>query len=82
MLTLGWNTDDVPDGLTDYPDLLDPELAGGRIGVIDPAIGPAVVDFWLWVEENYGEEYLEQLAAQEPRHLPERAADRRGADVR
>ena len=41
VLTFAWNTDLVPDGLTDYPDLLDPALAGGKIGVIDPAIGPA-----------------------------------------
>jgi iron(III) transport system substrate-binding protein len=70
VLTLAWNTELVPDGLTDYPDLLDPELAGGRIGVIDPTGGPAIVDFWRWVEENYGEEFLEQLAAQEPMIYP------------
>ena len=58
MLTFAWNTDYVPDGLTDYPDLLDPSLAGGRIGVIDPAIGPSIVDFYLWLEENFGEEYV------------------------
>lgn len=66
VLTMGWNTDLWPAGLTDYPDLLDPELAGGKIGVIDPAGGPAIVDFWRWVEETYGEDFVVQLAAQEP----------------
>jgi iron(III) transport system substrate-binding protein len=70
VLTFAWNTDDVPDGLTDYPDLLDPELAGGRIAVIDPAISPAVVDYYLWLEENFGEEFIADLAAQEPRIYP------------
>ena len=70
VLTFAWNTNDVPDGLTDYEDLLVPELAGGRIAVIDPAIGPAVVDFYLWMEENFGQEYIEALAAQEPRIYP------------
>jgi len=70
VLTFGWNTDGVPDGLTDYPDLLDPELADGKIGVIDPAISPAVVDFYLWLEETYGPGYVEGLAAQSPRIYP------------
>ena len=70
MLTFAWNTDLVPDGLTDYPDLLDPSLAGGKIGVPDPAIGPALVDFYLWLEEKFGEDYVPTLAAQEPRIYP------------
>ena len=60
----------MPDGLTDYPDLLDPSLAGGKIGVPDPAIGPALVDFYLWLEEKFGEEFVADLAAQEPRIYP------------
>jgi len=70
VLTFAWNTNDVPEGLSDYEDLLVPELAGGRIAVIDPAIGPAVVDFYLWMEESFGQEYIEALAAQEPRIYP------------
>lgn len=69
VLTFGWNTDQYPTGLTDYSDLLDPELAGGRIGVIEPA-APSIVDFWLYLEENYGEDFVTQLAAQEPRIYP------------
>lgn len=70
ILTFGWNTDLVPDGLTDYPDLLDPSLSGGKIGVPDPAIGPALVDFYLWLEEEFGEDFVAGLAAQEPRIYP------------
>jgi iron(III) transport system substrate-binding protein len=69
VLTFGWNTDQYPTGLTDYSDLLDPELAGGRIGVIEPA-APSIVDFWLYLEENYGEDFVTQLAAQEPKIYP------------
>jgi iron(III) transport system substrate-binding protein len=70
ILTFAWNTDDVPEGLTDYPDLLDPALAGGRIAVVDPAVAPVIVDFYLFLEENFGEDFLTDLAAQEPRIYP------------
>jgi iron(III) transport system substrate-binding protein len=70
VLTFAWNTDLVPDGLTDYPDLLDPSLSGGKVAVVDPAIGPAVVDFYLWLEESFGEDFVTDLAAQEPRIYP------------
>jgi iron(III) transport system substrate-binding protein len=70
VLTFAWNTDDVPDGLTDYADLLDPDLAGGRIAVVDPAIAPVLVDFYLWLEESFGEDYVPALAAQDPRIYP------------
>jgi iron(III) transport system substrate-binding protein len=69
VLTFGWNTEQYPAGLTDYSDLLDPELAGGRIGVIEPA-APSIVDFWLFLEENYGEDFVTQLAAQDPKIYP------------
>jgi len=69
VLTFGWNTSQYEAGLGDYSDLLDPELAGGRIGVIEPA-APSIVDFWLYLEENYGEEFVTQLAAQDPKIYP------------
>jgi iron(III) transport system substrate-binding protein len=69
VLTFGWNTAQYPTGLTDYSDLLDPELAGGKIGVIEPA-APSIVDFWVYLEENYGEDFVTQLAAQEPKIYP------------
>ena len=70
VLTFAWNTDDVPDGLHDFEDLLDPDLAGGRIAVIDPAIAPVLVDFYLFLEESFGEDYVTDLAAQDPRIYP------------
>jgi iron(III) transport system substrate-binding protein len=70
VLTFAWNTEEYPEGLTDYPDLLAPELAGGKIGVPDPAIGPALVDFYLWLGECFGEDFVADLAAQEPRIYP------------
>ena len=37
--------------------------------MIEPT-APSIVDFYLWLEETYGEEYVEQLAALEPRIYP------------
>ena len=68
VLTFGWNSDLYPAGITDYEDLLDPELSG-KLGVIEPT-APSIVDFYLWLEETFGEEYVEQLAALEPRIYP------------
>ena len=70
VLTFAWNTDAVAGGLADYEDLLDPELAGGRIATIDASVSPAAVDFYLFLEENYGREFVEALAAQDPRLYP------------
>lgn len=69
VLTFGWNTELWPDGLTDYTDLLNPELGGGQIGVIEPAVA-SIVDFWFYLEDNYGTEFIEQLAAQKPKIYP------------
>lgn len=68
VLTFGWNTDLLPEGLTDYTDLLNPELKG-KIGVIEPANG-AILDFWLYLEDKYGTDFTDKLAAQEPRIYP------------
>ncbi len=69
ILTFGWNTDRYPKGLKDYSDLLDPELAGGKIGVIEPS-APSIVDFWQYLEENYGADFVTKLAAQDPKIYP------------
>jgi iron(III) transport system substrate-binding protein len=68
VLTMAWNTNEV-DGLETYEDLLDPEFAGGRLGVIEPTAA-SIVDFYLWLEETFGEDYVEDLAAQDPRIYP------------
>lgn len=69
----GWNTDEVPDGLTGYADLLDPSLSGGRVGVVEAA-NETLVDFYVYLEEEMGEAYVADLAAQEPRIYPGAAA--------
>jgi len=68
VLTLAWNTEQVPKGLNDYPDLLDPALKG-KIGVPDPT-SPSIVDFYLWMNETYGADFTAKLAAQQPRIYP------------
>ena len=73
----GWNTELVPDGLTDMTDVLDPEFEG-MVGVVEPSL-EALVDFYKYLEEQYGEEFVEALAAQSPRDVPGRRADGRGA---
>ncbi len=78
ILTFGWNTKLFPKGLKDYTDLLDPSLAGGKIGVIDPGGSAAITDFYLYLEEKYGASFIAKLAAQRPRiyvsSLPMKAA--------
>jgi iron(III) transport system substrate-binding protein len=69
VLTFGWNTQLYPKGMTDYPGLLDPALAGGKIGVIEPTAA-SIVDFYLWLEEKFGADYVTKLAAQKPRIYP------------
>ena len=68
VLTFAWNTDLYSAGIKDYEDLLDPELKG-KLGVIEPT-SPSIVDFYLWLEETFGEDYVEKLAAQEPQIYP------------
>ncbi|GAA1651659.1 ABC transporter substrate-binding protein [Georgenia ruanii] len=65
VLTIGWNVNELPEGMTDYTDFLKPEMKG-RFGVIEP-LAAAYVDFYLWLEENYGDGFAEELAAQEPK---------------
>ncbi len=69
VLTFGWNTKLYPAGLTDYTGLLDPALGGGKIGVVEPTAA-SIVDFYLWLEENYGADFVTKLAAQKPRIYP------------
>jgi len=69
VLTYGWNTSRVPDGIDGYEDLLDPALADGKIGVMLP-VSSAVVDFYDYLEETVSPDYVERLAAQKPRTYP------------
>jgi iron(III) transport system substrate-binding protein len=69
VLTFGWNSERFKGKLSDYAGLLDPALAGGKIG-IPPIKGATFVDFYQYLEENYGADYLQKLAAQKPRLYP------------
>ncbi|MGY1739429.1 MULTISPECIES: ABC transporter substrate-binding protein [unclassified Blastococcus] len=65
VFVIGWNTQFVPDGLESYEDLLNPDLQG-NVGVTDPATSPAVVDFYDFVIEQTSDDFIDELAAQEP----------------
>jgi iron(III) transport system substrate-binding protein len=67
VLAIGWNSKAVPQGIKDYPGFLNQSLAGGKIGVPDPKAAPAFIDFYLWLQENYGANYLSRLAALKPK---------------
>lgn len=68
---LAWNEDQVPEGLESPEDLLD-ERFRGKIGITDPAGFFAVVDQYLFLDENWagGDEFLDELAELEPRVYP------------
>ena len=66
VLAIGWNSKLFPQGIRDYPGFLNPALQG-RIGIPDPNVAPAFVDFYLWLEQTYGANYLTRLAALNPR---------------
>jgi iron(III) transport system substrate-binding protein len=69
-LGLAWNTDAFPEGgPTSFEDLLDPAYAGGQIGLTDP-VAPVVADFYATLQDLHGEDFLEQLAAQDPVFFP------------
>ncbi|MEG9224677.1 extracellular solute-binding protein [Aeromicrobium sp. Sec7.5] len=68
VITFAWNTDQYGSTVENYEDLLDPELKG-KIGVPEPTV-PAFVDFYLYLEDLYGEDFSEKLAAQEPKIYP------------
>jgi iron(III) transport system substrate-binding protein len=65
LLGIGWNTGLYPAGTRDYSDLLNPNLKG-RIGVVAPS-APSIVDFYLWLEKNYGKPFIAKLADQKPK---------------
>jgi iron(III) transport system substrate-binding protein len=69
VLTYAWNTERFKGKLADYSSLIDPALAGGKID-IPPIKGATFVDFYSYLEETYGADYLKKLSAQKPRLYP------------
>jgi len=55
--------------LKSYTDLLDPKLKG-KIGVPDPAVSPSIVDYYFYLQEQFGPDIVEKLAAQKPQIFP------------
>jgi iron(III) transport system substrate-binding protein len=67
---LGWNTGAYPSGgPKTYDELLDPKYGSGKIGLPDP-IAPVVADFYATLQDNFGQDVLQKLAAQKPAFFP------------
>lgn len=65
VLTFGWNTKLVPQGLKDYPDLLAPELKG-KVGVVSENTASRV-QYFTYLRQHYGDDFIAKLAGQQPR---------------
>jgi iron(III) transport system substrate-binding protein len=64
LLGMAWNTSQFQGKPNELTDVL--KAPSGRIGVIIPS-APSIVDWYLWVEENYGKNFLTRLAALKPK---------------
>ncbi len=62
---LGYNTDLVEEPPTDWTDLAS-EAAANNIAISDPTTSAANVFFWSLIRSEYGDELLEQIAANQP----------------
>jgi iron(III) transport system substrate-binding protein len=67
LLGMAWNTKSVTTAPADIPDFLTPTFANGRLGIFNPSISPAAVDWYMWAQRTYGANFLTRLAAQRPR---------------
>jgi iron(III) transport system substrate-binding protein len=65
---IGWNTSQWSTRIRDFPDVLNERLKG-RVGVIAPSAF-SIIDFYRWVEETYGRNYLPRLAELDPKIYP------------
>jgi len=66
LLGIAWNTQAVPSGIKDMTDFLQPQFKG-KLGIPDPRISPANVDWYRYMEDKYGSDFLTKLAAQNPK---------------
>ena len=66
IFVLGWNTDKLPQGLKTPEDVLDPKLKG-KIGITNPAGIPTYADMYQRIDKDFGTDYLNRLAAQDPK---------------
>jgi iron(III) transport system substrate-binding protein len=65
ILGITSNTSLYSKTIRDFPDVIDPAL-NGRIGIVSPG-APALVDWYLWLQETYGKSILTRLAAMNPK---------------
>jgi len=72
LVVIGWNTQQVPGGIESYDDLLDPRLAGGALGMIEP-YAAVFSDWWSFIETHHNEDFVEEMASQEPTFYPSAA---------
>jgi spermidine/putrescine-binding protein len=68
ILTYSWNTELVPDGIKDYDDIFRPDLEG-LIAIPRPSVS-TIVDFYIYLHENYVEDFTDRLATMKPRIYP------------
>lgn len=68
VVAFGWNKELWPQGVADYRAMLNPALTG-KIGMPNPS-APALVDFYMFLEDNNGPDFLQRLAALKPRIYP------------
>ncbi|OAH64101.1 transporter [Dietzia cinnamea] len=66
---LGWNTTNVPEGLSTPDDVLEPRLRG-KVGIQNPNGIPTYVDMYRTIDVDYGQGFLDRLVATEPRIYP------------
>lgn len=73
LVTIGWNTDLLPDGeeiITGYESLLDPRLGDGAIGIIEGGVVPVYADWWSYIEEHHAPDFATEMVDQEPKFYP------------
>ncbi|MGZ8178800.1 ABC transporter substrate-binding protein [Williamsia sp. SKLECPSW1] len=68
-LGLGWNTREVPQGISSPTDILNPRFQG-RIGVVNPNGIATYIDLYDYYGKHFGADYVKRLAALKPRIYP------------
>ncbi|MBB1035981.1 extracellular solute-binding protein [Dietzia sp. CQ4] len=63
---LGWNTVNVPEGLSEPDDVIDPKF-NGKVGIQNPNGMPTYVDMYRKIDGDYGQGFVDRLATVEPR---------------
>lgn len=70
---MGWNTANVPDGLSTPDDVFNPDYRG-KVGIQNPNGIPTYVDMYRRINEDYGTGFVDRLPETEPRIYPSAVA--------